>query len=553
MKRVAPHGRRADRRRLAELLELAAPARGRRARRLPGRRGSCCGPTTSTGRRSPASAGSASRPAPRRPRCWSRRSSTPSPSASTSSVETGLDRDRGHVLPAAAGAARRGGGVARGGLHRGLRRGAVGVPRRLRHRPGARPARASPRASRTRTISSTRRGGSFILTLYEKRVREADLPFFLGLMDHLAARGLTCPQPVHNRQRQRARPARRAAGGDRHLPRRRLGPAPDARHCRALGGALARLHEAGRDFADGAAERARRSRAGRRCSRRRPRRGRHGRGRARRAHPARAFDILRRPGRRACPSGVIHADLFTDNVFFIGDDGVGADRFLFRLHRRPRLRPRDLPQRLVLRARRRPSTVTKGQAMIAGYEKVRRLAPEEVEALADALPRRGAALHADAARRLAQRAAGRAGEARRTRSNTTASSPFTAVSRAPPNTGSCGERAGDDLHRRRLLGESGAGRLGGAAPVQGPREGAVRRRGAYHQQPHGAHRRDQGARGAVAALRGRPLHRLAIRPARRHRSGSRAGRRAAGRPPTGSRSRTRTSGAPSTRRATATR
>ena len=42
--------------------------------------------------------------------------------------------------------------------------------------------------------------GNFILTLYEKRVAEADLPFFLALMEHLAARGLNCPQPVKNRQ-----------------------------------------------------------------------------------------------------------------------------------------------------------------------------------------------------------------------------------------------------------------------------------------------------------------------------------------------------------------
>ena len=42
--------------------------------------------------------------------------------------------------------------------------------------------------------------GSFILTLYEKRVAEDDLPFFLALMEHLAARGMTCPQPVKNKQ-----------------------------------------------------------------------------------------------------------------------------------------------------------------------------------------------------------------------------------------------------------------------------------------------------------------------------------------------------------------
>src|SRR5437879_3784262 len=44
------------------------------------------------------------------------------------------------------------------------------------------------------------RKGNFILTLYEKRVSAADLPFFLGLMEHLSGRGITCPQPVKNRQ-----------------------------------------------------------------------------------------------------------------------------------------------------------------------------------------------------------------------------------------------------------------------------------------------------------------------------------------------------------------
>jgi len=42
--------------------------------------------------------------------------------------------------------------------------------------------------------------GYFILTLYEKRVAAADLPFFLGLMEHLHARGITCPQPVKNKR-----------------------------------------------------------------------------------------------------------------------------------------------------------------------------------------------------------------------------------------------------------------------------------------------------------------------------------------------------------------
>ena len=41
--------------------------------------------------------------------------------------------------------------------------------------------------------------GFYILTIYEKRVDPADLPFFLGLLDHLAARGVNCPPPVHGR------------------------------------------------------------------------------------------------------------------------------------------------------------------------------------------------------------------------------------------------------------------------------------------------------------------------------------------------------------------
>ena len=66
--------------------------------------------------------------------------------------------------------------------------------------------------------------GPFILTLYEKRVAPADLPFFLGLMEHLARPGLTCPTPVRDAQGRMLRDARRPAGGARHLPRRRVDP-----------------------------------------------------------------------------------------------------------------------------------------------------------------------------------------------------------------------------------------------------------------------------------------------------------------------------------------
>src|SRR5580693_9678913 len=90
--------------------------------------------------------------------------------------------------------------------------------------------------------------GYFILTLYERRVAERDLPFFLALMEHLASRGITCPQPVKNKTgkmlgRLAGRPAAMVTFLEGLWIRR-----PSAAHCAALGEALARLHLAGADF-----------------------------------------------------------------------------------------------------------------------------------------------------------------------------------------------------------------------------------------------------------------------------------------------------------------
>src|SRR5271166_1811987 len=91
--------------------------------------------------------------------------------------------------------------------------------------------------------------GDFILTLYEKRVDPAELPWFLGLMDHLAARGIVCPLPVHARDGQALRTlAGKRAAITTFLPGvwpRRVRP----EHCAPLGEALAALHLAGADYA----------------------------------------------------------------------------------------------------------------------------------------------------------------------------------------------------------------------------------------------------------------------------------------------------------------
>jgi homoserine kinase type II len=220
--------------------------------------------------------------------------------------------------------------------------------------------------------------GSFILTLYERRVREEDLPFFLALMDHLSARGLTCPQPVHDR---RGSALGRLAGRPAVIVTFLTGVSvkrPTARHCRALGGALAQLHEAGRDFsmkrpnalsidswpalfaaADGQADTVSPGLAERT--------------RRELSHLATAWPT-------GLPTGVIHADLFTDNVFFLGDRLSGLIDFYFAC---TDALAYDLAICLNAWCFEADGSFnhTKGQAMIAGYEKVRRLEPEEVEAL----------------------------------------------------------------------------------------------------------------------------------------------------------------------------
>jgi len=169
--------------------------------------------------------------------------------------------------------------------------------------------------------------GDFILTLYEKRVDPADLPWFLGLMEHLAAAGLPCPLPVRARNGDNLNPlAGRIAAITTFLPgiwpRRVL-----VDHCGPLGAALAKLHLAGAGFAP-----TRRNALG----------------------PASWHDLLQKslpgadgilPGLAAeltaalatiraawpanLPAGQIHADLFPDNVFFLNGAISGLIDFYF--------------------------------------------------------------------------------------------------------------------------------------------------------------------------------------------------------------------------------
>jgi homoserine kinase type II len=170
--------------------------------------------------------------------------------------------------------------------------------------------------------------GHFILTLYEKRVAKSELPFFLGLMTHLASRGVICPEPMKNRRGEAlselaGRPAVIINFLEGIWPRK-----ANAAHCAGVGQALAQMHLAGRDFPmtrpnalsvsgwrplfDTASARADELQHGLRDFIRTE------------------LDFLESGvWPKSLPQGVIHADLFPDNVFFLGERVSGLIDFTF--------------------------------------------------------------------------------------------------------------------------------------------------------------------------------------------------------------------------------
>jgi homoserine kinase type II len=220
--------------------------------------------------------------------------------------------------------------------------------------------------------------GSLILTLYEKRVEKNDLPFFLGLMHHLSDRGLNCPLPLPRKDgallgELSGRPAALISFLEGMWLRK-----PEANHCRAVGAALAQMHVAGEGFAltrpnalsvAGWQELWQKS-------------------------ESRADEVLSGLGPeistelahlvthwpKDLPSGVIHADLFPDNVFFLGDELSGLIDFYFACND---YLAYDLSICLNAWCFEKDGSynITKGQAMIEGYLSVRPLSEAEVAAM----------------------------------------------------------------------------------------------------------------------------------------------------------------------------
>lgn len=158
--------------------------------------------------------------------------------------------------------------------------------------------------------------GKYILTLFEKRTKAEDLPYFVGLMGHLNVRGIPCPKPITNRegiilQALKGKPALIVSFLDGH-------PAtpPQAYHLQLLGDLCARMHLAAADFPlrrtnalslEGWARYAEKIGA-----------------RAEEIEPGlaglirRELTSLEAQWPAGLPGGPVHADLFPDNVFFIG-------------------------------------------------------------------------------------------------------------------------------------------------------------------------------------------------------------------------------------------
>jgi homoserine kinase type II len=220
--------------------------------------------------------------------------------------------------------------------------------------------------------------GDYILTLYEKRVDPAELPWFLGLMEHLARRGIVCPLPVHGRDGVALRQlCGRHAAITTFLPGvwpRRV----RQEHCGPVGTALAALHQAGADYAPtrpnalgpaGWQPLLARSLAG-----------------ADRVQPGLSLELPAALGQilAVWPQGLkvghIHADLFPDNVFFLDGKLSGLIDFYFAA---TDILAYDVAVCLNAWCFEQDLSfnVTKARAMLAAYEATRPLSPAERAAL----------------------------------------------------------------------------------------------------------------------------------------------------------------------------
>ena len=232
---------------------------------------------------------------------------------------------------------------------------------------------------------------AYILTLFERRVAEHDLPFFLGLKKHLAANGFGCPHPIERTGeagegamlgRLAGRPAALVSFLEGVWLRR-----PTPAHCREAGTAMARLHEGGADFPMRRANALGPGAWASLYEAAGPDAPNVAEGLAETVETA--LREVERGWPTGLPAGIVHADYFPDNVFFLHDRVSGVIDFYFAANDQLAY---DIAIALLAWCHERDGmfNATKGRAFLAGYESVRRLGPDEAEALP--VLARGAAL-----------------------------------------------------------------------------------------------------------------------------------------------------------------
>jgi homoserine kinase type II len=220
--------------------------------------------------------------------------------------------------------------------------------------------------------------GRYILTIYERRVEAADLPFFLGLMQWLAGRGFPSATPIADRRGETLKTLRgKPAALTAFLPGLSV-RSPTVSHCLEAGEGLGWLHRAAEGF------------PGRRANR-------LGQGAWRGVFaPLRSaadalqpglaaaieddLDHLARLWPRDLPEGIVHADYFPDNVFFIDGRFAAAIDFYFAAWDALAY---DIGAAINAWCFEDDGTfdVGRARAFLAGYERRRPLDPAEWDAL----------------------------------------------------------------------------------------------------------------------------------------------------------------------------
>jgi homoserine kinase type II len=224
------------------------------------------------------------------------------------------------------------------------------------------------------TTGSAGYGTRFILTLYERRIDYADLPYFLGLLDHLAAKGCPVPRTMHDRSGASWRMVEgKAAALIEFLPG--VSPTrPTPAQARAIGAVLANLHLAAADFPqtranamDFAASAAILAQCGPAAlatiDPQLPAMLAH-------AQAAAALDLS------ALPRSQTHTDLFPDNVLMLGDRVTGLIDFYFACTG-PMVLDLAVTHAAWCFDAQNAYRSDCGAALIEGYQSVRRLTPEE--------------------------------------------------------------------------------------------------------------------------------------------------------------------------------